>query len=762
VTTTGRLLSSKADPHPQMGIRNTTFLLIAVLLTMGHSVLAQERVVFQDDFSGNAVHWPEVSDDLVHARLEANAYRMETRRADGTQLFLMDETPLDPQRDFEISAMLLQHLGAQEDGFGLVFGAADKQNYHAFTVNSAGQFRVTQYKNGNLNEIKPFTQFKQPLHVGKKNKLSIRKKSALLSFYLNDAYAYSMPFQGFAGTPFCFVAYNKMDISASDLVVRQGNPMPEIFEDLFETNQNNWISAPADSVKCVYARGNLVMRGVKSGAQTTNLRENLLNTEREFELEFNIKQILGSQDLAYGVMWGASDENNGFQFLINTYGSFCVQKMESGKTAVLVDWTPSLQALHLRTTPNKLSIRKSGQQYNFFLNDLWLAQLPFHPFSGHKMGFVLTHYMRMEMEYMVVREGEISVAPEPPVVEILSPESSGNVVDAKRIQFKAGVKSKTKLKGLKLTLNGEVLQVQATKDVSGTYDLMVDQELSLKSGANEIALHAKTEDGIVQKAVTTVTFKTPEAPVTRNGVDHALFFATGDYLQWSDLVNPVNDARTIAEELETNYGFNTELVIDASQKEILAKLKEYARKSYRDGDQLLVFFAGHGKFDEYFGEGYVVCTDSEKDDEGNKSYISHSSLRTIIGNIPCKHTFLVMDVCFGGTIDPFIATSTHRGMEPGMNYNPDATHEDFVERKLKFKTRRYLTSGGKEYVPDGAPGAHSPFARKFLEALRNYGGPDRIITLGELVLFFDRLTPEPRFGEFGTNEPGSDFLFIAR
>jgi len=36
------------------------------------------------------------------------------------------------------------------------------------------------------------------------------------------------------------------------------------------------------------------------------------------------------------------------------------------------------------------------------------------------------------------------------------------------------------------------------------------------------------------------------------------------------------------------------------------------------------------------------------------------------------------------------------------------------------------------------------------------------MTLAELVLYFERLIPEPRFGEFGANEPGSDFLFIAR
>ena len=79
---------------------------------------------------------------------------------------------------------------------------------------------------------------------------------------------------------------------------------------------------------------------------------------------------------------------------------------------------------------------------------------------------------------------------------------------------------------------------------------------------------------------------------------------------------------------------------------------------------------------------------------------------------------------------------------------------------MQYNTRRYLTSGGKEYVPDGRPGEHSPFARKCLEALRSDGGLDGILTFGEFYTFVEKATPEPRTGEFGDNQPGSDFLFI--
>ena len=118
-----------------------------------------------------------------------------------------------------------------------------------------------------------------------------------------------------------------------------------------------------------------------------------------------------------------------------------------------------------------------------------------------------------------------------------------------------------------------------------------------------------------------------------------------------------------------------------------------------------------------------------------------------------------MDVCYGGTFDQAIARAGSRGGDEIYN---ELTKTEYIKRKLRFKTRRYLTSGGKQYVPDGRPGHHSPFARKFLEGLRNYGGQDKILTLNELTGYVEKINPEPRYGEFGDNEPGSDFVFVAQ
>lgn len=250
----------------------------------------------------------------------------------------------------------------------------------------------------------------------------------------------------------------------------------------------------------------------------------------------------------------------------------------------------------------------------------------------------------------------------------------------------------------------------------------------------------------------------PVSAVKTGPKKYALVFATDVYDNWASLTNPSFDASTISAVLKEDYGFKTELVLDAPRDTILTRLLDYSEKTYNDNDELFVFFAGHGDFNEVVNQGYIVARDSKakKDDRLRNTYLSHSQLRDVIDNIPCKHIFLVLDVCFGGTFDQRITKGGHRGDD---EYD-EVSREKYIERKMKLKTRMYLTSGGKEYVPDGREKQHSPFARKFIEALRSYGGKDRTLTLGKIKGYVEKIEPEPRAGEFGANEPGSDFIFV--
>jgi hypothetical protein len=348
-----------------------------------------------------------------------------------------------------------------------------------------------------------------------------------------------------------------------------------------------------------------------------------------------------------------------------------------------------------------------------------------------------------------------------PVITWITPAQATSTHNDRKLKIKAGIKSASPLKDVSLFVNEKPLGAERGMGVgtgnSANFDKVVDREIDLTNGINELKLVAINENDEVTTEYRTINV-TLQALASSNRVDYALLIGTNDYDEWDDLTNPVFDVNTIAQELEGHYQMKVEKLINPTTAQIITKLREYGKKSYNPHDQLFIFIAGHGQFDEVFSDGYIVGKNSKLNDEAKESYISHTNLRTIIGSIPSNHIFLTMDVCFGGTFDRAVAK---RGADDDGMYADIETNE-FVERKLRHKTRLYVTSGGKNYVKDGRAGAHSPFARKFIEALRTYGGRDKVLTTQDIWVYLETLPMEPHRGEFEGNEPGSDFVFVAK
>jgi len=267
--------------------------------------------------------------------------------------------------------------------------------------------------------------------------------------------------------------------------------------------------------------------------------------------------------------------------------------------------------------------------------------------------------------------------------------------------------------------------------------------LILKRILNENAKSTKKEKIIVKKE--------------KIRKDYALLFATDEYDNWNNLNNPIFDAKGIKKELIRLYNFDVELVENATLQQINIKLTEYAKKEYNEDDQLLIFFAGHGDYNIDRYEGYVVAKDSKFKDEYGFSYYPWNRLLANIDIIPCKHILLTTDVCFGGTLDEFIARQTQ-----GTDIYKRVGTKEFINRCLQSKTRKYLASAKKDYVSDGIPKNHSPFAYYFIETLKTGGGADRVLDFNEIIKNIAKLEQEPAWESLKNDEPGSNFIFIAK
>ncbi|HZY80326.1 MAG TPA: caspase family protein [Cyclobacteriaceae bacterium] len=357
------------------------------------------------------------------------------------------------------------------------------------------------------------------------------------------------------------------------------------------------------------------------------------------------------------------------------------------------------------------------------------------------------------------KPGNPAVAISLPTVKWITPKPEYTNSQNNVIEIEASVTSDTDLKSVTLIVgDGTNTRGEKPLDLTSTRTIRIKQQLKLFDGQNVIEIMAETaQGGKVSSSRSILVGKDAIADaVSIDRKDYVLLFATDQYDHWTDLVNPIDDAQSLAKVLSEKYGFQTEIVQNATQDEVYNKLRDYAERKFKPQDQLMIFFAGHGYFDDTFGEGFVVAKNSLENDKAKTSYISHNRLRGILQNIPSEHIFLAMDVCFGGTFDPVIA-STRGALEVG-----ETSDSEYLVRKLGQRTRKYLTSGGKEYVSDGIPGKHSPFTLKLLQALSDGGGSDRILTISEIKAYVEKLKPEPRMGSFGDDKPESDFVFVAK
>ena len=247
----------------------------------------------------------------------------------------------------------------------------------------------------------------------------------------------------------------------------------------------------------------------------------------------------------------------------------------------------------------------------------------------------------------------------------------------------------------------------------------------------------------------------------RKGMDHAFLFGTNEYVHhqarrgFPTLNNAVDDARALAEELKNVYAFDTQFYANCSQQQMMSVLKSISHQHFADGEQVLLFFSGHGMFDPATRQGYIVPTDGDPENLDG-SCIPYGTLKTMADGYDCKHVLVLLDVCHAGTFDEAVAT------KGGPEIYGAVSAPELVQRKLRFMTRQYLTSGGNVEVSDGQKGAHSPFMFKVLEALDSHAG--------EKILSFQRLCAEvetvssatPQAGYFSRHDPRGDFLFVPK
>jgi hypothetical protein len=241
----------------------------------------------------------------------------------------------------------------------------------------------------------------------------------------------------------------------------------------------------------------------------------------------------------------------------------------------------------------------------------------------------------------------------------------------------------------------------------------------------------------------------------------ALVIGVNDYQRfggegWQPLNTARADAEALAKTLAADYGFQVRTLLDgeATRAAILSAMDELATSGADGAD--LIYFAGHGSFDEKLQEGYWIPADARKSVGGRQAkedWLWNSTLTRLIGASRARHVLVLSDACYSGSL--------FRGDEPLSARGS----QSWYERAIAKPSRYLITSGGLEPVLDSGAG-HSVFAQQIIAYLEHgdrtvFSANDLGLALRERVAALTgqmvQMGPLPVSGHVG-----GEFVFVRR
>lgn len=272
----------------------------------------------------------------------------------------------------------------------------------------------------------------------------------------------------------------------------------------------------------------------------------------------------------------------------------------------------------------------------------------------------------------------------------------------------------------------------------------------------KIQPHSKADyaETVVIKQQTPIQQNVPQMVATENSTKvsvkfHAVLIAVEEYQDpnIAQLSEPVKDAEKLEVVLNTKYTFekeNIKFVRNPTFEELNVVFEELSQ-TIGPSDMLLIFYAGHGFYDEKTNIGYWLPIDAAE--KNRAKWFRNSALVENIGAINSRHTLLVADACFSGGI--------FKTRAPFNNASTD------IANMMRRPSRKAMTSGSLTTVPD-----KSVFMKYFLKTLEE--NPNKYLTSEDLfdevrLAMKSNATTKPQYGEIhGVGDEGGNFVLVRR
>jgi hypothetical protein len=207
-----------------------------------------------------------------------------------------------------------------------------------------------------------------------------------------------------------------------------------------------------------------------------------------------------------------------------------------------------------------------------------------------------------------------------------------------------------------------------------------------------------------------------DLPIVRpKGENYAVVIGINAYQDWEMLNTPKNDCEALIAVLTEKYHFKSENIYTfydeaANRSDIIAFIDRIATKIGKD-DNLLVYYSGHGYYDEVKKKGYWIPYDAPNNDN-IWDYIQDDYIKTALCKSKGQNIYVIADACYSGSF-----FDNYRKGKP----LPKKLKKQVLSLQQKSSFRGFA-SGRLEVVDDvsSEDPNHSPFALALITILKDW------------------------------------------
>ena len=731
-----------------------------------NTVVANGENVIVDYFTDNKNNWPTTNTAGTTIMSVANSYyNFEHLKDKGGWATNIPKT-IDTSRDFEIITNIKKISGVSNYSYGLQWGKEGKSSFR-FYLTGNGYYKIARVVDDKEQIIKKFTLSSAVKKGnGALNTLKIRKEGDQYKFYVNNTFVAQTDFEAFFGHRLGYVVFNKQKIGVDNLTIKYlkkttttivtSNTLTVPLNESFTSNTNRWNLTDDTNVKTRISNGKLYIKSNNEKGGAFISKKVGIDTSKDFIIETSITRLTSTSSGSIAFVFGRQNNTNEFDLFLSKGGSYLFRKLENDVSNKLIPWTET-SALNTQTyQPNKIKIVKTNNLLRIYINDQYINEAPYSKFFGDYVGFSVYNKQEISVDYLNVTYPSASFNT-PPEVVITEPvvQRGFKIVKTKKILVKGKATDKDGIYEIKI--NG----IEAVVSEDGTFSANVP----LKFGENDLIVKATDLKMASSTKSFTIKRKSPDVVVDNNDDDddvvvvnnnkgfgeyYALLIGVSDYGDGAitDLGGlPTKDAQDLGNVLINKYSFKRENVVilnkSPTENDIIKEFSKL-KKKVTSKDNLLVFYAGHGVYDEVSQIGHWLPSDADMEYELN--LISNSQVVDFLKSIRSKHTLLISDACFSGSI--FKTRSFEKSPKS-------------IQKKFELTSRKAITSGTLKTVPN-----KSMFLKYLLNRLNtntsNYLSARQLFDkIEEPVMNNSPNTPQ--YGTiYGIGDEGGDFIFVKK